>query len=89
MISRTALLAILALPAAVIGYAVTAGILSGLSLPDGLKAIALTFAPLLVAGLCMVPFVLPLFSQMASRDLAAYRAAKADESAAPGNTDPD
>ena len=76
MTTRTKILAILALPAAAIGYFVTAGVLSGLGAPDFL----LLIAPLFVAALCMVPFVLPLFDQMAKRDLAAHRA---EQDAAP------
>ncbi|MEZ0239400.1 MAG: hypothetical protein ACAH65_01255 [Chloroflexota bacterium] len=70
MSTRTKLLAILALPAAAIGYFVTAAVLDGFGAPDFL----LLIAPLFVAALCMVPFVLPLFDQMAKRDLAAHRA---------------
>jgi hypothetical protein len=76
-ISTTKLLAILALPAGAIGYVVTASILSNLGLPDFL----LLILPLFVAALCMVPFVLPLFDQMAKRDLAAHRAQQAAEAA--------
>ncbi len=74
-ISKTKLLAILSLPAGAIGYFVTASILSNLGLPDFL----LLILPLFVAALCMVPFVLPLFDQMAKRDLAAHRAEQAAE----------
>ena len=78
-ISKTKLLAILALPAGAIGYVVTASILSNLGLPDFL----LLILPLFVAALCMVPFVLPLFDQMAKRDLAAHRAEQAAEAGEP------
>jgi hypothetical protein len=71
------ILAVLSLPAAVIGYTVTAAILSGLGLPAGIEELALIFVPLFVAGLCMVPFIAPLVDQMAKRDLAAHRAAEA------------
>ena len=67
------------MPAAAIGYAVTATVLSGFGLPD----VLLLIVPLFVAALCMVPFVLPLFDQMAKRDLAAHRAQQAAE----GNED--
>lgn len=53
----------------------TATILSGLGLPD----VLLLIVPLFVAALCMAPFVLPLFDQMAKRDLAAHRAQQAAE----------
>ena len=82
-IPKTKLLAILALPAGAIGYVVTASILSNLGLPDFL----LLILPLFVAALCMVPFVLPLFDQMAKRDLAAHRAQQAAD--APDAADPD
>jgi hypothetical protein len=87
--SRPALFAILALPAAVIGYAVTVTVLSGLPIPDGLRAVVLTLVPLFVAGLCMVPFVLPWFDQMAKRDLAAYRASQTSEPAETEDAKPD
>ena len=72
-ISKPKLLAILALPAGAVGYFVTVSILSNLGLPDFL----LLIVPLFIAALCMVPFVLPLFDQMAKRDLAAHRAEQA------------
>ena len=55
------------MPAAAIGYAVTAAVLSELAAPDAL----LLIVPLFVAALCMVPFVLPYFDRMAKRDLEA------------------
>jgi hypothetical protein len=65
-----------------VGYVVTVNVLSGLGLPD----VLLLIAPLFVAALCMVPFVLPLFDQMAKRDLAAHRAQQAAEAV---DADPD
>jgi hypothetical protein len=89
--SRPTVLAILALPAAVIGYAVTSAVLSGLALPDEARDALLLFVPLFVAGLCMVPFLLPLFDRMAKRDLAAHRAQQAAEAStdADGDDPPD
>ena len=78
LISRPRLLAILALPAGAVGYVVTVNVLSGLGLPD----VLLLIVPLFVAALCMAPFVLPLFDQMAKRDLAAHRAQQATEAEA-------
>jgi hypothetical protein len=77
--SRPRILAILALPAGAIGYIVTTNILSGLGLPQGAEAIVLFIVPLFVAGLCMAPFLLPLFDRMAKRDLEAIRAQQARE----------
>jgi hypothetical protein len=75
------LLAILSLPAAAIGYVVTANFLSGLGLGAAAESFVLIFVPLFVAGLCMVPFVMPLFDRMAKRDLADLAAHRAQEAA--------
>ena len=76
--SRPTLLAILSLPAAAIGYAVSAAILmSALPSNEGLGELLLIFVPLFVAGLCMVPFLIPFVDRMAKRDLEAHRAATA------------
>jgi hypothetical protein len=80
-------LGILSLPAAAIGYAVTFAILSGLPLPEELANLLLIFVPLLVAGLCMVPFLVPLLDRMAKRDLEAHRAATAARNGAPPDPD--
>ena len=76
--SRPTLLAILSFPAAVIGYAVTAAVLTSV-LPsnEGLGGLLLIFLPLFVAALCMVPFLIPYLDRMAKRDLEAHRAATA------------
>jgi hypothetical protein len=59
-VSRPTILAILSLPAAVIGYAVTAAILtSALSSMEGLAGLLLIVVPLFVAALCMIPFLIP------------------------------
>jgi len=77
-VSRPTLLAILSFPAAVIGYAVTAAVLTSV-LPsnEGLGGVLLIFLPLFVAALCMVPFLIPYLDRMAKRDLEAHRAATA------------
>jgi hypothetical protein len=82
------ILAILSLPAAAIGYAVAVAILSALPLPAGLAELALIFVPLFVAGLCMVPFLVPFVDRMAKRDLEAHRAASAAADRAPTDRDP-
>ena len=76
-VSRPTLLAILSLPAAAIGYAVTATILTSALPREGLAELLVIFLPLLVAGLCMVPFLIPFVDRMAKRDLEAHRAATA------------
>jgi hypothetical protein len=82
VITRPKLIAVLALPAGAIGYAVTASILSGLDLGEGMRNALLLFVPLFVAGLCMVPFFIPLFDAMAKRDLAEIQARRAAETPA-------
>jgi len=69
------ILAILSLPAAAIGYFITRAILLSLSLPGGVSELLLLVVPLFVAGLCMVPFVIPALDRQAKRDLEAHRAA--------------
>ena len=76
-VRRSTILAILALPAAAIGYAVASLILSGLGLSDGAREVPDVIVPLFVAALCAVPFLLPLFDRVAKRDLAARRASLA------------
>jgi hypothetical protein len=79
VITRPKLFALLALPAGAIGYAVASTILSGLDLADGVRNALLLFVPLFVAGLCMLPFFVPLFDSMAKRDLAEIQARRAAE----------
>ena len=79
MRSRPKLYALLALPAGAIGYAVAASMLSGLDLADGVRNALLLFLPLFVAGLCMLPFFIPLFDAMAKRVLAAIQGRRAAE----------
>ena len=85
--SRPTLLAILSLPAAAIGYAVTAAILTSALPREGVAELLLIFVPLLVAGLCMVPFLIPFVDRMAKRDLEAHRAATAAADRAPADPD--
>ena len=79
MSSRPKLFALLALPAGAIGYVVASTLLSGLELADGMRNALLLFVPLFVAGLCMLPFFIPLFDAMAKRDLAEIQARRAGE----------
>jgi hypothetical protein len=78
-LSKPTALAILAFPAGAIGYILTAAVLSGFALPSGVRDAMLMIVPLFVAGLCMMPLLLPLFDRMAKRDLAALRAQQAAE----------
>jgi hypothetical protein len=69
--TRAKLLAILSLPVGLIGYLVAGTVITNLGLQGGLGGLVFVFVPLFVAGLCMVPFIIPLVDEMAKRDLAA------------------
>jgi len=69
-------LLVLAMPAGAVGYLVSGGILAGLGLQQVAGGLLVMFLPLLVGGLCMVPFLIPFFDRMAKRDLAAHRASQ-------------
>ncbi len=71
------ILLVLAFPAGAIGYFVGARILEAV-LPAAIQGIV-PFAALLIAGLFMLPFLIPFFDRKAKQDLAAYRAAKGAE----------
>jgi hypothetical protein len=73
MSPRTKILAVLSLPAGLVGYLVAGAVLSGLPLTTGIGDVLQLFVPLLVGGLCMGPFLIPFFDQMAKRDLAALQ----------------
>jgi hypothetical protein len=75
-----AVLAVLSLPAGLAGYLAGAWLLRTVapSLSDG---VLMLFVPLLVAGLCMVPFLVPFIDRRAQADLAAIRARRAAEEA--------
>ena len=68
-------LLILSLPAGAIAYVVATRILSSMALPDGLQEFLILIAPLFVAGLVMVPFLIPFFDRKAKKDLAEHRRA--------------
>lgn len=74
MRSLPTILLVLAFPVGAIGYLVGARILEAV-LPAAIQGIV-PFAALLVAGLCMLPFLIPFFDRKAKQDLAAYRATR-------------
>ena len=89
MRSLPTVLLILALPAGAIAYLVATRILSSLDLPNGLQEFLILIAPLFVAGLVMVPFLIPFFDRKAKADLAEHRramASAAEEGEAPAST---
>ncbi|HYO44603.1 MAG TPA: hypothetical protein VES19_15495 [Candidatus Limnocylindrales bacterium] len=74
------ILAIVSLPAGLAGYFAGAWLLRTLapSLADGVLVL---FVPLLVAGLCMAPFLVPYIDRRAKADLAVIQARRAAEEA--------
>ena len=73
MPSIPTILLILSLPVGAVAYVTAARILGELPLPEGLKGFLVLFAPLFVAGLVMMPFLIPFFDRKAKADLAEYR----------------
>ena len=69
MRSMPTVLLILSLPVGAIAYVVATRILSSMALPDGLQDFLILIAPLFVAGLVMVPFLIPFFDRKAKADL--------------------
>jgi hypothetical protein len=89
VITRPKLFALLALPAGAIGYALAWTVLSGLGLAESARNLVLLFVPLFVAGLCMVPFLIPWFDAMAKRDLTEIQARRAREGTTADDTPPE
>jgi hypothetical protein len=73
MRSLPTMLLVLSFPAGAIAYVVAARVFSEMSLPEGIRDIVILFAPLFVAGLVMLPFLIPFFDRKAKADLADYR----------------
>ncbi len=69
MRSAPTLLLVLSFPAGLLGYAVGASVLTAMGVQDVLVA----FLSLFVAGLVMLPFLIPFFDRKAKADLAAHR----------------
>ena len=67
------ILAVLSLPAGLVGYTIGVAVMSALPLPGDAKGILTLFVPLFLAGLCMMPFLIPFFDRKAKQDLAAHR----------------
>jgi hypothetical protein len=67
------LLLVLSLPVGVLGYTLGARFVSDMALPEATGAFAVLIVPLFVAGLFMMPFIIPFFDRKAKADLAEYR----------------
>jgi cytochrome c oxidase assembly factor CtaG len=84
------ILLVLALPAGLIGYTLAAQAMSAMALPKQTADFLILFIPLFVAGLFMLPFVIPFFDRMAKRDLAAHRRSiEADGEGQDGRKEPE
>ena len=65
-------LAVLSLPAGAVGYIVAAQVVAAIAPADGADILTL-FIPLFVAGLVMLPFLIPYFDRKAKQDLEVIR----------------
>ncbi len=81
-------LAILSIPAGLVGYFAAAAVLGALVPGIATNTLGMLVS-LFVAGLCMIPFVAPWFDAMAKRDLARIRAMREDEEARRGSPPPE
>jgi hypothetical protein len=80
------LLLILSLPVGVLGYSLGARFVSDMALPETTGAFAVLIVPLFIAGLFMMPFIIPFFDRKAKADLAEYRRGR--DSVVDGTGDP-
>jgi hypothetical protein len=68
------ILLVLSFLVGIAGYTLASNALEAMELPSDVRSFVILFVPLFVAGLCMVPFLIPFFDRKAKADLAAYRA---------------
>jgi hypothetical protein len=88
--SLPTVLLILSFPAGALAYIGATQVLAALPLDRGISAFLVLVAPLFVAGLVMVPFLIPFFDRKAREDLAVHRrtmAADRDAVAPAGDND--
>ena len=83
MPSRPTLLFILALPVGAVVYSIAAKVIDELFPAEPILALLI---PLFVAGLAMMPLIIPFFDRKAKADLAEYRRQQADAGPATGDT---
>ena len=77
MRSLPTVLLVLSLPVGALAYALTVQVLEAMGVADAGQGLLALFVPLFVAGLVMLPFLIPFFDRKAKADLAAYRASQA------------
>ena len=66
------ILLLLSFPAGILGYALGVRVMQSLPLGDDTRGFLVLFVPLFVAGLVMLPFLIPFFDRKAKQDLAEY-----------------
>jgi hypothetical protein len=82
------ILLLLSFPAGILGYALGVRVMQSLPLGEDTRGFLVLFVPLFVAGLVMLPFLIPFFDRKAKKDLAEY--ARSREAAAePAADEPD
>ena len=77
------ILAVLSFPAAALGYALALRVMDTLPLPDDTHGFLVLIVPLFIAGLVMMPFLIPFFDRKAKEDLATIARSR-EEAAARG-----
>src|SRR5689334_3942003 len=88
MPSLPTLLLVLSFPAGAVAYALTVQGLEALQLSGDGREIVMLFVPLFVAGLVMMPFLIPYIDRRAKQDLAAINRVKSDEPSGTGDDQP-
>lgn len=73
MPSTPTILLIVSIPAGILGYILGVRLIAALPLAPSVQQVLAMIVPLFIAGLCMLPFIIPFFDRMAKRDLAAHQ----------------
>ena len=66
------ILLVLSAPAGILGYSLGAWLVSSLSVSQDVHGLLFLFVPLFLAGLCMLPFLIPFFDRKAKAALAEH-----------------
>ena len=89
MRSYPTILALLSFPAGALAYAMTVRALEWVDLSGDGREILMLFVPLFVAGLVMMPFLIPFIDRKAKQDLAAITKVQGEESRGTGDDQPE
>jgi hypothetical protein len=66
------ILLVLSAPAGILGYSIGAWLISSLSVSEDVHGLLFLFVPLFLAGLFMLPFLIPFFDRKAKAALAEH-----------------